>query len=42
MIQRDFPIIQGSVILIGSIFVMCNFLADLTYAMINPKIRYDR
>ncbi len=42
VIQRDFPIIQGSVILIGSIFVMCNFLADLTYAMINPKIRYDR
>ena len=42
VIQRDFPIIQGSVILIGSIFVICNFLADLTYAMINPKIRYDR
>ncbi|MDE0235464.1 MAG: ABC transporter permease [bacterium] len=42
VIQRDFPVIQGSVILIGSAFVLCNFLADLAYAWINPKIRYTR
>ncbi|MYK56434.1 MAG: ABC transporter permease, partial [Acidimicrobiia bacterium] len=42
VIQRDFPVIQGAVILIGSAFVICNFLADLAYAWINPKIRYTR
>ena len=42
VIQRDFPVVQGTVILMGSVFVICNFLADLAYAWINPKIRYNQ
>ncbi len=42
VIQRDFPVIQGAVILIGAAFVISNFLADLAYAWVNPKIRYTQ
>ena len=42
VIQRDFPVIQGAVILLGVVFVFSNFLADLAYAWVNPKIRYDQ
>lgn len=42
VIQRDFPVIQGAVILIGVAYVIANFLADLAYAWVNPKIRYEQ
>ena len=42
VIQRDFPVIQGAVILIGVAYVIANFLADLAYAWVNPKVRYEQ
>lgn len=38
--RQDFPIVQGSVILISVIFVFMNLAVDLLYMAINPKIRY--
>lgn len=38
--RRDFPVIQGGVILISIVFVFMNLLVDLVYTMINPKIKY--
>lgn len=38
--RRDFPVIQGSVILISFIFVFMNLIVDLLYTSINPKIKY--
>jgi peptide/nickel transport system permease protein len=38
--QRDFPVIQGSVIVIAVAISLVNLLVDLSYAVINPKIRY--
>ncbi len=38
--QRDFPVIQGSVIFIATMISIVNLLVDLSYAFINPKIRY--
>jgi len=37
--QRDFPLIQGGVIFIAIIFSLINFVVDLFYSVVNPKIR---
>lgn len=36
---RDFPVIQGGVIFIAAIFSTTNFLADVLYSVVNPRIR---
>ena len=38
---RDFPIIQGFVIVIAIGFVLLNLLVDLSYAYLDPRIRLD-
>jgi len=38
---RDYPIIQGVVLLAAVMFVLVNLITDLCYAAINPRIRYD-
>ncbi len=39
--QRDFPIIQGGVLMMAVIFTLVNLAVDLSYALVNPRIRYD-
>ena len=39
ILQRDYPIIQGVVLMGAVIFIIVNLLIDLFYAWINPKIR---
>ncbi|MFO7589522.1 MAG: ABC transporter permease [Acidimicrobiia bacterium] len=39
--QRDYPVIQGSVIFVAVMISAVNLLVDLSYAWVNPKIRYD-
>ena len=39
---RDFPVVQATVILSGVMIVVVNFLVDLLYAVIDPRIRYER
>ncbi|WP_458189463.1 ABC transporter permease [Haladaptatus sp. NG-WS-4] len=39
--RRDFPVIQGTVILISFIFVFMNLFVDIIYTVVNPKIKYD-
>jgi peptide/nickel transport system permease protein len=38
---RDYPIIQGVVLLAAVLFVFVNLITDLAYAFINPRIRYE-
>lgn len=38
--RRDFPVIQGTVIVIAFVFVFTNLVVDILYTMINPKIKY--
>lgn len=38
---RDLPLIQGTVLFIATLFIVVNLLVDLSYAWINPRIRYD-
>jgi len=37
--HRDFPVIQGGVVFIAIIFSLTNFLVDIFYSILNPKIR---
>jgi peptide/nickel transport system permease protein len=37
---RDYPMIQGVVLLAAVLFVAVNLLTDLCYAVVNPRIRY--
>ena len=39
--QRDYPLIQGIVLLIAAMFVMVNLVTDLIYAAVDPRIRLD-
>ncbi|MDQ2683267.1 MAG: ABC transporter permease [Chloroflexota bacterium] len=38
--QRDFPLIQGTVVVIAVVFTLVNFLVDLTYAALDPRVKY--
>ncbi len=37
--QRDFPLIQGGVVFVAFVFSLINFLVDMIYSVLNPKIR---
>lgn len=37
--QRDFPLIQGGVVFVAIIFSLINFLVDMLYSVVNPRIR---
>jgi len=39
---RDFPIVQANVLLGGTMIVLVSLVVDLLYAVIDPRIRYDR
>jgi peptide/nickel transport system permease protein len=38
---RDFPIVQGGVLLTAAIFVIVNLIVDLLYGVVDPRIRYS-
>jgi len=38
--QRDFPVVQGAVLLLAVVFAVVNLLVDLSYSLVNPRIRY--
>jgi peptide/nickel transport system permease protein len=37
---RDFPMIQGAVLVTATIIVLVNFVVDIVYAVLDPRIRY--
>ncbi len=39
---RDFPVVQATVLLAGGMIVIVNLFIDILYAVIDPRIRYDR
>lgn len=40
-LNRDYTLVMGVVIFYGSLIIVLNFIVDLIYAWLNPKIRYD-
>jgi ABC-type dipeptide/oligopeptide/nickel transport system permease component len=39
--SRDYPAIQGSILVIATTFVLVNTMVDLLYALVDPRIKYD-
>lgn len=39
--QRDFPVVQGAVLVLALLFSLANGAVDLLYALIDPRIRYE-
>src|SRR6266566_2231963 len=40
--QRDFPVVQGVTLVFGIMVVLVYLLADLAYAALDPRVRFDR
>jgi len=39
--MRDFPMVQASVLLVATLFVVVNLVVDIVYTMIDPRINYE-
>ena len=39
--QNDFPVVQGFVLIIALVLVMTNLIVDVTYAWLDPRIRFE-
>jgi dipeptide transport system permease protein len=40
--RRDYPALQGGIMLISSVVILVNLIVDLLYGLINPRIRHGR
>jgi dipeptide transport system permease protein len=40
--RRDYPVLQGGLLMLGSVVMVVNLLVDVTYGIINPRIRRAR
>jgi peptide/nickel transport system permease protein len=38
--QRDYPVVQGVVLVIALLFVLVNLAVDVAYALVDPRVRY--
>jgi peptide/nickel transport system permease protein len=38
--NRDYPVLQGGILFLATVFVLINLIVDVLYAVINPRIRY--
>ncbi len=38
---RDYPVVQGSMLVVATTFVLVNLLTDAAYAFFDPRIRYE-
>ncbi len=41
ILARDFPLVQGCVLVVALSFVLINLIVDLLYAWLDPRIRYE-
>jgi peptide/nickel transport system permease protein len=37
--QRDFPVLQGTILVLASFFVLLNLLVDIVQSLVDPRIR---
>jgi len=40
ILARDFPLVQGAILLVATSYVLVNLAVDITYAYLDPRIRY--
>ena len=39
--NKDLPVVQGVILVLAVIYILMNLLVDLSYALVDPRIRYD-
>jgi peptide/nickel transport system permease protein len=42
VLRRDYPVVQGVVLVIAGLYMLVNLLVDLSYLVIDPRVRYQR
>jgi peptide/nickel transport system permease protein/oligopeptide transport system permease protein len=40
ILQKDFPVVQGAVLLVALMYTLVNLAADISYSFVDPRIRY--
>ncbi len=40
VLKRDYPIIQGLILLFSFVYIVINLLIDLSYTLFDPRIKY--
>jgi peptide/nickel transport system permease protein len=40
ILRRDYPVIQGVILLVSGVYVLINLVVDLLYVLLDPRIRY--
>ncbi len=41
IMRRDYPLVQGCILFISVVYIFVNFIVDIIYAYIDPRIRYS-
>jgi peptide/nickel transport system permease protein len=41
ILARDYPVIQGAILIFALLYILVNLIVDLIYAFVDPRIRYD-
>jgi peptide/nickel transport system permease protein len=40
ILKRDYPIIQGLILMFSFVYILVNLMIDIVYTLIDPRIRY--
>jgi peptide/nickel transport system permease protein len=40
VMSRDYPVIQGLILVLSFAYILINLLVDIAYAAVDPRIRY--
>jgi ABC-type dipeptide/oligopeptide/nickel transport system permease component len=41
ILARDYPVIQGAILIFGLLYILVNLIVDMLYAYVDPRIHYD-
>ena len=39
VLRRDYPVIQGTLLVVAAIYVLINFMVDMLYILVDPRVR---
>jgi peptide/nickel transport system permease protein len=40
VLRRDYPVIQGALLVIAALYVLINLATDLLYLVVDPRVKY--
>ena len=40
ILQRDYPLVQGGVLLVAAMYVLINLVTDILYLYLDPRLRH--